>query len=44
MATILSFDIQTCQNTQMMPEMGYVCNNKYEKWYFTGFQDYFLWS
>ena len=42
MATTLSFDIQTCQNTQMMPEMDRnVCNNKHEKWYHTGFQDYF---
>ena len=27
MATIFNFDIQTCQNTQVMPEMGSVCNN-----------------
>ena len=27
MATIFSFDIQTCLNTQMMPEMGSVCND-----------------
>ena len=27
MATIFSFDIQTSQNTQIMPEMGSVCND-----------------
>ena len=27
MATILSFDIKTCQNTQMVPEMGSNKNN-----------------